>query len=628
MAERIDALFADCARGGHPGVAVGVVRGGEVVHRRAHGLADIEAGAPLTPRSLLHLGSTTKHFCAACLLILEDRGQLSLDDPVRRHVPELPVFAEAISLRALVTMTSGLPDGLNFAYFAGLAPDGLEAATHLDLLARLEAPMFAPGTGTTYSNSNYFLASLAVERVAGTSLAEFMQRELFAPLGMAATGLIADPAPALDHKARGYVIDAAGRAIGQSPMRNLCGDGGIVTSLDDFLAWARRYAADDMPVRDFAPGWRPRPGSTTVRPPATPWAWASSRALGRRKVAHGGGMPGFLADFAYWPDEDLAVVWLSNWMDPKLFEITDQIAAIILGEDLAPPATGGDADLARLAGLYGNFSLGCTAQFDTADGAAVMHMMGERLTLERTGPGAYRPTKTSAWFPLRITDRVHDGRPVVEMRIGESRWSEFLPIAEVAADDIDLAPYAGAYHSDLLGETHWVEIVDGALEARLASALRKLLWRRLRPRGRTCSAPSSPAMTAIPTSRCCSGATAPGPSPASPTTSRAPAASCSAAWSVGRDGGGEARRGPGLPGGAADGLGRRTPRPHRQRSVPLAGGRGDRRGRRLGRRAASAERRLFRHRDAAGGDPALAGKVPRRALRLSRHRHRGAAVHA
>ncbi len=482
-AERIDALFAACAEGGHPGVAVGVVRGGEVVHRRAYGLADIEAAAPLAPQSLLHLGSTTKHFCAACLLILEDRGQLSLDDPVRRHVPELPPFAEAISLRALLTMTSGLPDGLNFVYFAGLPPDGLSAATHLDLLARLEAPMFAPGTGTTYSNSNYFLASLVVERVAETSLAEFMQRELFGPLGMAATRLIADPTPALANKARGYVIDGGGAAIGQNPMRNLCGDGGIVTSLDDFLIWARRYAADDMPVRDFRARLEAEARLDDGSPTGYALGMGVSNALGRRKVSRGGGMPGFLADFAFWPDEELAVVWLSNWMDPALFEITDKVAAIVLGEDHVPPAASGDTDLARLAGLYGNTSLGCTAQFDTADGAAVMHMMGERLTLERTGPGAWRPTKTSAWFPLRITDRVQGGRAVVEMRIGETRWSEFLPIAEGEASDVDLAPYAGAYHNDLLGETHLVEMVDGTLEVRLASALRKLMWRRLRPRG-------------------------------------------------------------------------------------------------------------------------------------------------
>src|ERR1700733_14681267 len=115
IGEAIDELYSACHTPRHPGLAIAIVDRGAVVFQRAYGLACIEQEAPLGVHSLLHLGSTTKHFCAACLLILEDRQALSLDDSVRQYVPELPAFADAISLRRLLNMTSGLPDGLNWA---------------------------------------------------------------------------------------------------------------------------------------------------------------------------------------------------------------------------------------------------------------------------------------------------------------------------------------------------------------------------------------------------------------------------------------------------------------------------------------------------------------------------------
>jgi CubicO group peptidase (beta-lactamase class C family) len=480
---QIDALFPVCSTPGHPGLTLGVIEGGRVVHARAYGLACVEDDAPLSLASVLHLGSTTKHFCAACILILEDRGLLGLEQSVRTHLPALPDFAQAITLRHLLTMTSGLPDGLNYPYFAGLPPGTLDQESHLAIVRRLTAPMFAPGAGATYSNTNYLLLSRVVERVSGVSLGEFMGRELFAPLGMASTQLVSDSALALPRKARGYTMDGEGRFVAHTPMQHLCGDGGVVTTLQDLMKWALNYADDRLIARDFRARLEEEARLDDGSATGYGLGMGLSSAGGMRKVSHGGGMPGYLADLAYFPDKDLAVVWLGNWMEPALFEATDKVAAIVAGKDHAlptPPAA--DAAFARLHGLYANFSLGCTAQFEAADGGAVMHIMGERLNLERTGPAEYRPTKTSAYYPMRITDRSLGCRPVVEIRIGEVRWSEFLPIVE-AEGAIEASDYVGVYHCDLLGETHRIALTDGGLEISLESAVRRLLWRTLKPRG-------------------------------------------------------------------------------------------------------------------------------------------------
>ena len=479
----IDALFADCDAPGQPGVNLAVVQAGRVIHQRGYGLANIEDDIPFSPTTVLHLGSTTKHLCATCLLRLEDRGLLTLDDPVTHWVDELPAFFAAITLRHLATMTSGLADGLNTGLFSGSRSAGLDPVVHLDLLRRLDQPMFAPGAGVTYSNSNYLLLSLAIERAAGLPLDQVMVREIFEPLGMASTALVSDPSVAAPGRARGYALDAQGRAHAQAPMLGLCGDGGVVTSLEDMIRWARAYASGEM-ARDF----RQRLETVARLPDGSQTSYALgmgvSRLFGQTRVSHGGGMPGYLADFTYLPDADLFVIWLSNRMDPLLFERTDSIVAAVLGlaEDATPTAVK-DTDLDGLRSVYVDHSLGCTAEFEAADTGTVLHIMGERLALERTGQGAYRPTKTSAYFPFRIANRERNGRPIVEMKLATADWVEMIPWVETDAAGFDAADYVGEYRSQAMGETHYVLALDGGLEITLASPTRTLLWRRLKPRG-------------------------------------------------------------------------------------------------------------------------------------------------
>ncbi len=485
VSDQIDAVFSACGAPGRPGIALGVIDRGEVVCRRAYGLADVEVEEPLTTASLLHLGSTTKHFCAASLLILEDRGRLSLEDPVGQHLPELAGFVGAISLRRLLNMTSGLPDALNYAFFAGLPPDGLTPQAHLEIVRRLPEPMFAPGEGTTYSNTNYFLASLVVERLGGEPLADFMRRELFEPLSMTSTRLLAEPASDLANQALGYTIDPQGAAIVQPPMNHLCGDGGIVTNLEDLLLWAGAYATGAIPVRDLRARLETEGRLGDGSPTGYGLGMGLSTSLGLKKVSHGGGMPGFLADFAYWPKADLAVVWLSNWMDPALFERTDEVAALALGGRPGTPKAPAsiDSDLACLEGLYANYSLGCTAQFDRTEDGAVLHVMGERLSLRRTAKRSWRPTKTSAYFPFRLTDRTEGGRPILQMRLSERRWSELRPIPDAPFASDDLERYAGVYRCDPLDLTHRIELNEGGLEVALDPPDRQLMWRQLKARG-------------------------------------------------------------------------------------------------------------------------------------------------
>jgi D-alanyl-D-alanine carboxypeptidase len=474
---KLDALFADCAGNG-PGLVLAVLRANEVIHRAGYGMANVEDGVPFTPQTVLHLGSTTKHMTAICALLFEDRGAWSLTDPITHWVDGLPAFYEAITLEHLLSMRSGLPDGLNLGLLAGVTVAGLDSDLHLGFLRGLAAPMFAPGEGLTYSNSNYFLLSLAIERVAGEPLAQVMRRALFQPLGMTATALISDPSVAIAHKARGYAIDADGCAKLQPLMAGLCGDGGVVTTIEDYTRWAKAYAGDHFGARRrLETEGRVADGALS----GYGLGMGVSRVCALAKVAHGGGMPGYLAEFAYVPEADTFVLWLANRMDPRLFDLTDKAIATVVDRmaDAPPPP----AVLKGVRGVYVEHGVGCTAEFETTEEGTVLHVMGERLIPCDVGDGVFRPTKTSAYFPFRLTDRVRDGRPVLEMKLSTAQWRELTPWTEADADGVRLSDYVGAYRSALLGETHYVEQGPEGLEISLKSRMRALLWRALKPRG-------------------------------------------------------------------------------------------------------------------------------------------------
>ncbi|HYR07540.1 MAG TPA: serine hydrolase domain-containing protein, partial [Longimicrobium sp.] len=185
LAVRVDSLFAAWNKAESPGCAVGVSHNGRTVLSRAYGSANLEHGIPNTPATVFEAGSVSKQFTAAAIVRLAQQGKLSLDDDVRRHVPEVPDYGTPITLRHLLNHTSGLRDWGSVMQLAGW-PRGTRIYTHahaLDVISRQKSLNFTPGAEYSYSNTGYNLLAIIVERVSGVSLNEFSRRELFEPLG-------------------------------------------------------------------------------------------------------------------------------------------------------------------------------------------------------------------------------------------------------------------------------------------------------------------------------------------------------------------------------------------------------------------------------------------------------------
>ena len=227
-----------------PGLALAVLSGGQTEYR-SFGLAHLEQQSPITPDTLFQVGSITKSFTAQAILHLVRQRSLDLDDLLFKYVPELRIARFAITLRHLLTHTSGIRDYSALWHMSGRSSDDLRTSQQVfDLLIKQEALNFQPGTSFSYSSSGYYLLSLVIERVAGTAYHEFMRREIWRPLGMLNTVAASDAA--FDHPKRAYAYskaeDGYRRVVSR---RRFFGAGGMFTSINDLLTWERYLRAQD-----------------------------------------------------------------------------------------------------------------------------------------------------------------------------------------------------------------------------------------------------------------------------------------------------------------------------------------------------------------------------------------------
>ncbi|MEZ0471329.1 serine hydrolase domain-containing protein [Luteimonas salinilitoris] len=323
MQANVDALMRDYS-GGVPGAAVLVLHDGDAVVRRGYGLANLEAGVPVTPASNFRLASLTKQFTAAAILLLAEDGRLRLDDPLRKWLPTLPAAAEPVTLHHLLSHTSGLID------YEEVMPEAIDGQLRdADVLALLEPHdrlYFAPGTQYRYSNSAYALLALIVGEASGSDFAGFLRERIFLPLGMARTVAFEDGVSTVADRAYGYSrVDGEWTRSDQSPTSAVLGDGGIYSSIDDLAKWdAALY--DDRLLSDASRALAFASQTTTPTGEDDVDAYGYGWRLHGDQLWHSGETIGFRNVILRFPRERLTVVVLSNRNHPEPYATARAIA--------------------------------------------------------------------------------------------------------------------------------------------------------------------------------------------------------------------------------------------------------------------------------------------------------------
>ncbi len=311
-----------------PGAAVLVIDDGQTLIRKGYGYADVDNKIEITPDSAFRLASVSKQFTTAAIVALENDGKLAFNDPLVMHVPELNSWP-GVTIRHLMTHTSGIPDYYELDYYANYPADGPmpQNADLVEILSRYPEPDFAPGEKYVYNNAAYELLVTIAERASGEDFTNFLKARVFSPAGMKTATTFNSSRPDIAGRVVGYRRTLFGyRILDYDPFNDMLGAGGVYASLRDFEAWANTLATNSpFPEEAFKPAVL---NDGTVTDYGFGWQMDSYDGYSRR--AHSGSWVGFRTGIAHYPEEGLTIVVLTNHSDADTDTLIDKLSDIFL----------------------------------------------------------------------------------------------------------------------------------------------------------------------------------------------------------------------------------------------------------------------------------------------------------
>ncbi len=336
--QKVDQIFSVYDKPLSPGCSVGVIRDGEFVYRKAFGQASLELAVPLSPQSVFYMGSVSKQFTAAATVLAAEEGYLSLDDDVRKYIPELPDYGHVITLRQMLHQTSGFRDFFSLIYLSGR--DVLDFNFPEDILkivVRQRGLNNIPGDEWIYSNTNYLLLGVVVKRATKKSLGEFAAENMFQPLGMSHTLFYDDHTLVVPGRVAAYDSGAQDTfRVDWSTTYEIVGGGGLMSTVDDLLLWDRNFYANRLGK------------GTLVQELQTPGvlnngnkiSYAMGLDLGSYRglptVEHGGALFGYRTELLRFPEQKFTVICLCNIASAVPENLARKVADIYLGDQLHP----------------------------------------------------------------------------------------------------------------------------------------------------------------------------------------------------------------------------------------------------------------------------------------------------
>jgi CubicO group peptidase (beta-lactamase class C family) len=346
IAAAVDEVFADFTKAGSPGCAVAVYRNGKVSYSKGYGLANVEGDVPIAPNSVFDIGSTSKQFTAASILLLEKQGKLSVNDDIRKYVPELPDYGQKITILHLLNHTSGLRDYLTLMHLAGINTDSVTTDEDaLQIVERQRALNFAPGSDWLYSNTGFFLLSIIVKRVSGKTLREFAAENIFAPLGMTHTQYRDDHTALLPNRAVAYdpKENKDGYTLHVSYFEQT-GDGAVHTSVEDLLKWDENFYSGQVGGKDFLAELQEHGKLNNGKVLDYAKGLWLEDYRGLPTVNHGGSWGGYRAELLRFPEQHFSIACLCNRGDANPSRRAHQVADIYLGSMMKPREEKKDAE--------------------------------------------------------------------------------------------------------------------------------------------------------------------------------------------------------------------------------------------------------------------------------------------
>ena len=476
--QAIDSLFSEWDKPGTPGCALGIIQDGELVYAKGYGLANMEYDIPISPSSVFRIGSTSKQFTAACIVLLAEKGKLSLDDNLKGFFPDFPDYAKEITVRHLLNHTSGIRDYLQLAYLKGFGDDDhYTDADVMEWLVRQSDLNFKPGEEFLYSNSGYWLLGQIVNKAAGMNMADFAMKEIFIPLGMESTHFHNDTKKIVKNRATGYAPTENGQYKISMTTLDMIGDGGIFTTINDIKKWDDAFYDSTVLSKEF---WHlmTRQG---VLNNGEVIQYASGLMIGDYKglktIRHGGAFVGFRAELLRFPEQNLSIAIFANRADANPVRKANQVADILLkgqlkeegatkDEKQRPEAPVEEYHFDQLVGNYEiqpGIIVSLTIKNDSLNMLQLWDNQSYNL-VRNSGNTFQMPTEKDLAFTF---SDLKDGHTQTLLASQGSMESKAKRKETVDVSGIDLNNYTGNYYSQELDVTYHFAVDNGILKGKI-----------------------------------------------------------------------------------------------------------------------------------------------------------------
>jgi len=474
----IDSIFTEWNKTDAPGCALGIIKERKLIYAKGYGMANMEYDIPNSATSVFRIGSTSKQFTAACIVLLADKNKLSLDDNLKSIFPDFPEYAEKITIRHLLNHTSGIRDYLQISYLKGLGDDDYYTNDNvMKWLINQTDLNFAPGEEYLYSNSGYWLLGQIVKKVAGMNMAKFAKKEIFEPLAINNTHFHNDHTQIVKNRASGYVPDNNETYKISMTTLDMIGDGGIFTTINDIKKWDDAYYESNILSREF---WRMMTQQGILNNGEV-IDYASglmiSKYKGLKTVRHGGAFVGFRAELLRFPEQKLSIAIFANRGDANPSRMANQVADILLKDKLIEKVAKKDKkvqidvteDEFQLSQLVGDYEIqpGVVAQLSIKNDSLNVLQTWNKSTyniLKVSGNTFQIPGNENISFSF---SNLKDGfTQTLKVLQGNSETIAARK-KEIDTSGIDLKDYAGSYYSKELDVNYNFEIENEILIVRI-----------------------------------------------------------------------------------------------------------------------------------------------------------------
>lgn len=475
--EQVDELFTVWDTNNTPGAAVAIVKDGAIIYKKGYGIANLEYDIPITPTSIFHIASISKQFTVFSLLLLEKQGKLSLDDDIRKYIPEVPDFGKTITLKHLASHTSGLRDQWNLLSMAGWRMDDVITKEHvLKLVSKQKELNFNPGDEYAYCNTGFTLLAEVVARISDMSFAEFTKANIFEPLKMNNTLFYDDHEKIVKNRAYSYSSGSNGYKKSVLNYANV-GATSLFTTVEDLSLWSMNFSnvtvGDSTIINNM--------NTLAILNNGKTFGGALGQFVGKYKglneIQHGGADAGYRSYLTRFPDENLTVVVFSNSAEFNSGRMAHKVVDIYLKDRIKIELKKEEAKVesnSKAVTIDENVLSTYVGDFELQPGFIISISLNKgQLSALATGQSEVLLTQISTTefkvegVKAKIEFIPNAGKNIERIKLHQG--GQIMEAPRVDAFDktsVNLSDFSGEYYSEELSTTYSFTIVNDSLVAK------------------------------------------------------------------------------------------------------------------------------------------------------------------